>query len=176
MRRGNVLRSAMYVLNIVLTGLFFSASALAFQWWVWDVCGEINTYPAEKISVPLCTLHVFSLFQGYNGNFAIFHIGILLWLGIVFITILSWWQGTSRGKMFMRVVITTWFSFLIYLALFAAIVALSGLSLRMPLSGLGLENRFANVLGWLYYLSGRGVLLFFLVLVGRKLYRMLARR
>lgn len=171
-----MLRAAMYVLNIALTGLFFSASALAFQWWVWDACEVVKNYPEAKINAPSCTLYVFSLFQGYNGNFAIFHIGILLWLGIVFITILSWWQETSRRKMFMRVVVTTWFSFLIYLALFAAIVVVSGLPLRMPLSGLGLENRFAGVLGWLYYLSSRGVLLFFLALVGRKLYHVIARR
>lgn len=174
MRRGNMLRAAMYVLNIVLTGLFFSASAIAFQWWVWDICSEIYSGTRTLELPPL--LRVYTLFRGYNSNNSVYYIGVIFWLVIVFVTLLSWWQETSRRKMFMRVAVTTWFSFLIYLSSSAAIVVLLGLPMRAICAEMGLENRFAYVLGWLYYLSSRGVLLFFLVLVGRKLYHVIARR
>lgn len=161
-----LLRTGLYLLHLLLTGAFFHLCGFAIQNFVWNHSSEFS---AANIPLPVWTRAIIRLFCSSHNHPVFYHLSGLCWLAIAFVIFVSWRQRKSAQSMFLRVLVITWFVFLLHLVVVAAIGCGLYLPALRPISELNADHPVAVAITIIYLISFWSVFLFAVVLALERL-------
>lgn len=164
MKAGKII---LYLMHLVLTGCILTLGGTVYQVFIWRWRRTLEGIHVDMI--PFAE-NMLDSFRGYNANYAFSSISVLCWFAIVFVTLLSWWQRKPGREMFVRVAVTTWFAFLVVLALGVTLYWCISLPLRLILAEPG-SFPLSDVLGVVVTVVSWGMIVFAVALIVRCFWR-----